>query len=99
MQTVRNEVAKQTRAIAGVFAPAMKMLGIKRAASFDRAEPAFPVDILSRAFLVDVVVPFAAGSVAAVVALAPDESTDFSAVDELGAFMPAGGGATLGADL
>src|SRR5207245_2330959 len=64
-----------------------------------RTEPAVPVDILRRAFLLDVVVPFALGSVAAVIALAPNERSDFAVANQARRLVPGTGGTTLRTDL
>src|SRR6266516_6884465 len=62
-------------------------------------EPAVPVDILRRAFRLDVVVPFARGFVAAVIALAPDERADFAVANQARRLVPGAGRTTLRADL
>ena len=99
VQAVRNKVPEQTGAIAIIFAPAMELLGAEIVTGFHWAEPAFPINIGRRGFLFDLVIPFTAGVVAAIIALGPDEGADFAALDELCDFVPAGSGATLGADL
>src|SRR6266705_6652969 len=99
MEPMRDKVSQKPRAITGVFAPAMEMFGAERRARLHRAEPALPIYILSRGFVLEGVVPLTTHTIAAVVTLTPDESADLAAVDQFSAFMPTLGGTALRADL
>src|SRR5437016_4371455 len=96
---MRHKIAQKTRAVAGIFAPAMEMFGGEGVTRLDRAEPGFPIDILCRGLFFNFVIPFTADGVAAVVTLTPDQGADFAAIDQFRAFVPAGSGASLRADL
>src|SRR5438067_13289064 len=99
MQTVRDKVAEQAGAIAGVFAPAMKMLRVEGGAGLDGPEPALPINIGGGGFFIDLIIPFAPLVVPAIVALAPDKGANFAALDQFGAFVPALRGTALRTDL
>src|SRR5215469_12962542 len=99
MQPMRHEIAKQSGTVTGVFAPPMEMLGAERVARLHRPKPAFPIDIFGEGFLFDLVVPFAAHTIAAVISLTPNQCADFATVDELGALVPTRRCTALRADL
>src|SRR5260221_322480 len=64
-----------------------------------RTKPAVPVDVLRGAFLLDVIVPFALGTVAAVITLAPNEGADLAVANQVRRLVPGAGRATLRTDL
>src|SRR6185369_10944923 len=99
VEPVRHQIAVQPAAISVILSPAVEVFGAERHAGFHLAEPALPVNVFSLRFFLDQIVPFAWDAVAAVVTLTPNQGPQFTALNELGALMPARGGTALRADL
>ena len=94
-QPMRHQVAQQTGAVRIKLAPAEEMIRIKGNLLVNRAEPHVPIDRFGCCARVDLVIPFAFGIIAAVVALAPNQFPDLSALDQLRRLVPGRRRATL----
>src|SRR5206468_2027101 len=98
MQSMRHQIAEQTAAIAVVFAPAMEIVRAEGPLGH-RAQPPVPIDVLRCALLLDQIIPFSFGIVAAIITLSPDQLTDLAGADEFSRFVPPAGRTTLRTDL
>jgi hypothetical protein len=56
----------------------VEILGAERNAVFHLAQPAIPIDIFGLGLVFNQIIPFALGTVAAVIALAPNEGPELA---------------------
>src|SRR5256885_13651770 len=109
MQAVRHQIAEQSRAIAVIFAPAMKVLradstavgafSVEGFACFYGSKPSLPIDVLGLGFLFDRIIPLTVFAIATVIALTPNQCADLSRLNDFGALLPTAGRTALRANL